>query len=159
MIPVVTQIAEETHAFGAKLAAQLLPGDVVLLLGQMGAGKSVLARGIAIGLGITETITSPTYTILQVYDSGRLPFYHFDWYRIRSAEEIYELSMEEYLGGNGIAVIEWPERAEKAIPTEHLRIAITPIGINTRKIMLKPMGSFHSLAGQPLQERALIAYP
>jgi len=147
MIPVVTESAEETHAFGASLATHLLSGDVVLLWGQMGAGKSVLARGIAIGLGITEAVTSPTFTILQVYDSGRLPFYHFDWYRIRNAEELYDLSMEEYLGGNGVAVIEWPERAAEAVPLKHLRITITPIGKDTRKIILEPMGGFHSLLG------------
>ena len=145
MSGIATGSPEQTRAFGEKLAAQLLPGDVVVLFGRMGAGKSELARGIARGLGVVETVSSPTFTILQVYDSGRLPFCHFDWYRLRGVEELGELSMEEYLGGEGVAVVEWPERAAGAIPADHLRITLTPLGEEEREILLEPVGGFHPL--------------
>jgi len=108
-----TKSAGETREFGRKLAERLRPGDVVLLEGPLGAGKSELARGVAEGLGITETVTSPSFTILNVYESGRVPLYHFDWYRLESAEEIYEMGMDEYLGGDGIALVEWPGSARR----------------------------------------------
>ena len=149
MNKVATASAGQTLALGEKIAGQLLPGDVVLLSGRMGAGKSVFARGIARGLGVTEIVSSPTFAVLQAYDSGRLPFYHFDWYRIRGAEELYEFSMEEYLGGEGIAVVEWPERAAEAVPAVHLRIALTLLGEDAREILLEPMGGFHPLIGWP----------
>ena len=97
-----THSPEETRALGAQLAEQLQPGDVILLLGDMGAGKSELTRGIARGLGIEGYLPSPTFPIMQMYETGRLPLYHFDWYRLESAEELYELSMDEYLYGEGV---------------------------------------------------------
>ena len=96
----ITKSAAETRALGEKLAGRLQPGDVLLLEGDLGAGKSELTRGIAKGLGVTETVTSPSFTILNVYESGRFPLYHFDWYRLESSEELYELGMDEYLGGD-----------------------------------------------------------
>ena len=97
-----------TRAIGEKLASQLRAGDVLLLLGNLGAGKSEMTRGIARGLGVTATVASPSFTILNVYDEGRVPLYHFDWYRLNDVEELYEMGMEEYLGGDGVAVVEWP---------------------------------------------------
>ena len=108
-----THSVSETQQLGAALAAQLEPNDVILLLGDMGAGNSVFTRGVARGLGVSGYVTSPTFTILQVHDDGRLPLYHFDWYRLSSVEELYELSMDEYLQNGGVAVIEWPSRAEE----------------------------------------------
>ncbi|MEG2315632.1 MAG: tRNA (adenosine(37)-N6)-threonylcarbamoyltransferase complex ATPase subunit type 1 TsaE [Clostridia bacterium] len=140
-----THSVEETRALGARLASQLLPGDVLLLLGDMGAGKSELTRGIARGLGITGYVTSPTFTIMQLHDTGRLPLYHFDWYRLNSAAELYELSMDEYLYGEGVAVVEWPSRAEDAIPETNLQITLTPVGEDERLIALLPIGGFHAL--------------
>ena len=96
---VITNSAAETRELGTRLAEKLKTGDVILLEGELGAGKSELARGVARGLGVTETVTSPSFTILNVYESGRIPLYHFDWYRLESAEELYELGMDEYLGG------------------------------------------------------------
>ena len=113
---IVTNSAAETRALGERLAKQLKAGDVILLEGELGAGKSELARGVAKGLGVQETVTSPSFTILNVYESGRIPLYHFDWYRLESAEELYELGMDEYLGGDGIALVEWPERCPDAVP-------------------------------------------
>ena len=130
----ITKSAAETRALGEKLAGRLRPGDVLLLEGDLGAGKSELTRGIAKGLGVTETVTSPSFTILNVYESGRCPLYHFDWYRLESSEELYELGMDEYLGGDGIAVVEWPGRCPDAVPESAVRIRMTAAGENERLI-------------------------
>lgn len=140
-----SQNAAQTQAFGQRLAAELQAGDVLLLLGDMGAGKSELTRGIAKGLGIEGPVTSPTFTILQVYETGRLMLYHFDWYRLESAEELYEMGMDECLYGGGVAVVEWPCRAEEAIPPRHLRITLTPVGEEERDIECMPAGGFREL--------------
>ena len=130
----ITKSAAETRALGERLAGRLRPGDVLLLEGDLGAGKSELTRGIARGLGVAETVTSPSFTILNVYESGRCPLYHFDWYRLESAEELYELGMDEYLGGDGIAVVEWPGRCPEAVPEGAVRIRMTAAGENERLI-------------------------
>ena len=130
----VTNSAEETRALGEQLAERLSAGDVVTLEGELGAGKSELARGIARGLGVTETVTSPSFTILNVYESGRCPLYHFDWYRLESEEELYELGMDEYLGGDGVAVVEWAERCPEAVPENVLRIRLEVTGGESRRI-------------------------
>ncbi len=131
---IITNSAAETRTLGERLAQQLKSGDVILLEGELGAGKSELARGIARGLGVTETVTSPSFTILNVYESGRCPLYHFDWYRLESEEELYELGMDEYLGGDGIAVIEWAERCPEAVPENVLRIRLEVTGGESRRI-------------------------
>ena len=130
----ITGSAAETRALGERLASGLQPGDTVILEGELGAGKSELARGIARGLGVTETVTSPSFTILNVYDSGRCPLYHFDCYRLESEEELYELGMDEYLGGDGIAVVEWAERCPDAVPEDCIRIRLEVTGEETRQI-------------------------
>ena len=145
MLTVESHSAAETRALGEKLAGCLHPGDVVLLQGELGAGKSELTRGIARGLGVTETVTSPSFTILNVYESGKLPLYHFDWYRLESSEELYELGMDEYLGGNGIALVEWPAQCPDAVPEECLRIRITATGENSRQIEMEPCGGFRMI--------------
>lgn len=146
MMEWTTRSAAETRRLGGALAQWLLPGDVLLLFGDMGAGKSELTRGIAKGLGVEgRHITSPTFTILQAYDSGRVPLYHFDWYRLTGAGELYEMGMEEYLGGDGVAVVEWPERAMETVPGRHLRITLIPEGDDLRRIVLEPVGGFRVL--------------
>ena len=132
----ITHSAKETRELGERTAVGLRPGDVVLLEGELGAGKSELARGIARGLGVTETVTSPSFTILNVYESGRCPLYHFDWYRLESAEELYELGMDEYLGGDGVAVVEWPDRCPEAIPGKAIRVKLTATGESERDITI-----------------------
>ena len=140
-----TSSAEETRNLGRRMAAGLRPGDIVLLHGDLGAGKSELARGIAEGLGVRETVTSPSFTILNVYESGRVPLYHFDWYRLESEEELYELGMDEFLGGDGIALVEWPERCPEAVPADCLLIRIEAEGENTRRFEMTPEGSFRGV--------------
>jgi len=140
-----TESAAETRKLGERLADRLGPGDVVLLEGELGAGKSELARGIAKGLGVAETVTSPSFTILNVYGSGRVPLYHFDWYRLESEEELYELGMDEYLGGDGIALVEWPGRCPEAVPEDCLLIRIEAEGENVRRIQALPVGAFREI--------------
>ena len=140
-----TTSANETRTLGERLASSLRPGDVLLLLGDMGVGKSELTRGIARGLGIQGPVASPTFTILQVYDEGYIPLYHFDWYRLESADELYEMGMDEYLGGDGIAIIEWPSQCPEAIPPFRLEITLTPLADTVREITWRGVGGFHEM--------------
>ncbi len=141
----VTTSPGETRTLGAGLAGALRAGDVILLRGPLGAGKSELTRGIAKGLGVAETVTSPSFTILNVYESGSLPLYHFDWYRLSSADELYDLGMDEYLGGNGVAVVEWPECCPEAVPEDCLEITLIPGPGDQRLIRLSSLGGFRQL--------------
>ena len=145
----ISHSREETRAFGARLARMLQPGDVLLLLGDLGAGKSELTRGIAGGLGITDPVTSPTFTILNCYEGGRIPLYHFDWYRLNDTEELYEMGLDEYLGGDGIAVIEWPMKCPEAIPEKCLVIRLEPLGEEEREIRWESWGGFRQI---PVEE-------
>ena len=145
MIRLYAKNAADTRSIGERLASRLMAGDVIFLQGRMGAGKSEFTRGIARGLGILGYVPSPSFTVLQLHDSGRLPLYHFDWYRLGGAEELYELSMEEYLYGEGVAVVEWPERAAEAWPERYLRVTLTPEGEDGRWIELEPIGGFRDL--------------
>ena len=111
----------------------------------MGAGKSEFTRGLARGLGVTGYVTSPTFTIMQLHDTGRLPLYHFDWYRLESAEELYELSMDEYLQNGGVSVIEWPSRAEEVLPESYLEVSLKPLGDDERQITFTPVGGFRDI--------------
>ena len=111
MITCLTASAEETGRFGAALSACLAAGDTVFLRGDLGTGKSVLARGIARGLGVTGNMPSPTFTLMQPYE-GRCPVYHFDLYRLDDADSFYEAGLDEYLGGSGVAIVEWPDIAD-----------------------------------------------
>ncbi len=135
----------QTQKIGAMLSKQLEPNDVLILLGDMGAGKSEFTRGLARGLGVTGYVTSPTFTIMQLHDSGRLPLYHFDWYRLESAEELYELSMDEYLQNGGVAVVEWPSRAPEVLPESYLEVRLEPVGDDERRLTLTPVGGFRTI--------------
>ncbi len=115
---------EETFALGQKLAENASPGDIFCLDGDLGAGKTVFARGFAAGLGITEPITSPTFTIIKEYEDGRIPFYHFDVYRIGDPGEMEMLGYEEYFYGKGVCLIEWSSLIEELLPQDAVRIGI-----------------------------------
>lgn len=115
---------QDTKEFGLSLARVLKPGDIIALIGNLGTGKTTLTKFIAEGLGITEVITSPTFTIVQEYTGGRLPLYHFDVYRIGDSEEMYELGYEEYFFGEGVCVIEWADLIMDIIPEESIIIRI-----------------------------------
>lgn len=109
---------EDTERFGLELAGELKAGDVIALTGDLGAGKTTLAKSIAKGLGVRENVTSPTFTIVCEYMSGRLPLFHFDLYRIGSEEEAFEAGLEEYFSRGGVSVIEWAERVPGLIPDD-----------------------------------------
>ena len=111
----ITRSAAETEQLGARLAAQLRPGDVVAFRGDLGAGKTAFTRGLARGLGITEAVTSPTYTLVNEYPDGRLPLFHFDMYRLRDAEELFDLGWEDYLARRGVCAVEWSENVWEAL--------------------------------------------
>ncbi len=107
-----TKSESDTMAFAAKLAPMLAAGDAVLLTGDLGAGKSVLARGIARGLGVTGPMPSPTFTLMVPYEAGGRKLYHFDLYRLSDPDEYYAAGLDEFVGGDGVAVVEWPQMAE-----------------------------------------------
>ena len=119
-----TNSAEETYALGKELGEQAAAGAVFTLNGDLGVGKTVFAQGFADGLGITEAVNSPTFTILQVYEEGRLPLYHFDVYRIEDPEEMYEVGFDDYLYGQGVCLIEWAEQVAELLPQKRTDITI-----------------------------------
>lgn len=114
----------ETRKFGKELGLKAEPGTVIALVGDLGTGKTTLTKAIAEGVGVKDVITSPTFNIVKQYDSGRLPLYHFDVYRIGDVDEMYELGYEEYFYGNGVCVIEWADIIEELIPEDALLIEI-----------------------------------
>ena len=119
-----TYSAEETAELGKRIAQQLQPGSVCALVGELGVGKTVFTQGLAQGLGITEPVCSPTFTIVQVYEEGRMPFYHFDVCRISDLEEMEEIGYEDYFYGNGFTLVEWAELIEGLMPSGHQKITI-----------------------------------
>lgn len=130
----ITQTREDTQHLGMQLAATLKRGDVVLMTGDMGAGKSEFSRGVARGLGITCAVPSPSFTILNVYEEGRIPLFHFDWYRIGDESELTDMGLDEYVGGDGVALIEWHERAPYLIPETVLEVKLEPQEDGSRRI-------------------------
>lgn len=115
---------EETFALGERIGKEAVPGQVYTLLGDLGVGKTVFTQGVAKGLGISEPICSPTFTIVQVYEEGRMPFYHFDVYRIGDIEEMDEIGYEDYFYGEGISFVEWANLIEEIIPKDRIEITI-----------------------------------
>ena len=115
---------KETFELGVEIGKKAKAGEVYTLIGDLGVGKTVFTQGVAEGLGITEPVNSPTFTILQVYDEGRLPFYHFDVYRIGDESEMDEIGFEEYVYGDGVCFIEWADLIKGIIPKKHTRIEI-----------------------------------
>lgn len=115
---------EHTRRLGEALGKRLYPGDVVLLSGDLGAGKSEMARGIARGLGVEGPLPSPSFPILLVHEGKQYPLFHMDLYRLEGPDEFYAAGLDEPLGGEGVAVVEWPQRAVEAMPSRHLRIDI-----------------------------------
>ena len=119
-----TRSAEETYELGRKIGLQARPGQVYTLTGDLGVGKTVFTQGVAAGLGITEPVSSPTFTIVQVYEEGRLPFYHFDVYRIGDIEEMEEIGYDDYFFGQGICLIEWANLIEEILPENLIKVTI-----------------------------------
>ncbi|NCB42829.1 MAG: tRNA (adenosine(37)-N6)-threonylcarbamoyltransferase complex ATPase subunit type 1 TsaE [Clostridia bacterium] len=114
---IILKTEEDTKAFGASLAESINPGDIFALVGDLGTGKTTLAKSIAAALSVQEMIISPTFTIVCEYLSGRIPFYHFDVYRVHEEEELFEIGFEEYLEGAGVCVIEWGDLVKDILPS------------------------------------------
>ena len=126
----------ETEAVGEKLAKQLLPGAVIAYRGDLGAGKTAFTRGLARGLGYDEPVTSPTYTIVTEYLGGRLPLFHFDMYRLRSSEDLWDIGWEDYLDRGGVCAVEWSENVADAMENAIL-ITIEKLGEDARRITVE----------------------
>ena len=135
-----THDPEETFEVGRTIGMNAKPGQIYTLTGDLGVGKTVFTQGVAAGLGITEPVNSPTFTIIQEYEDGRLPFYHFDVYRIGDIEEMDEIGYEDYFYGNGVCLIEWADLIRELLPEETGRITIEKDlekGFDYRKITIK----------------------
>ena len=122
-----TTDAAETRAFAARLGALLQPGDLVCLVGNLGAGKTTFTQGLALGLGLPPEVpvNSPTFTLVSEHHGGRVPLYHFDVYRLLDSSGLYDLAFDEYLSGDGVVVIEWADKIPDALPLDRLGIALT----------------------------------
>ena len=133
---ITTNSEEETFAAAEELGRKVKKGDVIALYGELGTGKTIFVKGIARGLGIDEVITSPTFTLLEIYP-GSLPLYHFDLYRIESEREFEKLGFEEYWDGEGVSVIEWADRAQSLLPENSITIKIKYLNSTQRKITIE----------------------
>ncbi len=137
-----THSPEETQEIGVRIGAQLSPGDVVALIGDLGVGKTCLTQGIARGAGVCqdETVNSPSYILINEYE-GKIPIYHIDLYRLERLEDIVALGLEDYLEGDSICVIEWADRMGELLPESHIQVKITVEDESTRAIEVSPIGS------------------
>lgn len=136
---------EETYELGKRIGQALQSGQIICLDGDLGVGKTIFTQGVAAGLGITESVNSPTFTIVQVYDEGRLPLYHFDVYRIGDPEEMYEIGYEEYFFGDGVCLVEWSTLIEELIPQEAAKVIIEKDltkGLDYRNITVEGLCEF-----------------
>ena len=137
-----THSAQETFALGQRIGLEALPGQVYTLIGDLGVGKTVFTQGVADGLGITEPVNSPTFTIVQIYEGGRMPFYHFDVYRIGDVEEMEEIGYEDCCYGEGLSLIEWANLIEEILPEHYRQVTIEKDlekGFDYRRITIEEM--------------------
>jgi len=138
-LEIITRSPEETQEFGARLGELARPGDTFLLVGELGAGKTCLAQGIARGLDIKEYAASPSFVLVRELH-GKLPLYHIDFYRLDNLEEIAELGLDDYFYGSGVSVVEWAEKGLSLLPPEHLLIEMGYVADTERRLKLKPAG-------------------
>ena len=132
----ITNSPAETEAVGAALGRVLEPGTILAYRGDLGAGKTAFTRGLAKGLGCGDMVTSPTYTIVNEYTSGRLPLFHFDMYRLRSADDLFDIGWDDYLDRSGVCAVEWSENVEEAME-DAIYITIEKLGDETRRITIE----------------------
>ena len=141
----ITHSPEETEALGEKLAKILIPGTILAYRGDLGAGKTAFTRGLARGLDCREQVTSPTYTIVNEYLGGKLPLFHFDMYRLRSSEDLFDIGWDDYLERGGVCAVEWSENVADAME-DPITVTIEKIGDNSRRIIIEGSES-HALTG------------
>ena len=132
----ITNSPQETEALGAALAQRLTPGTVIAYRGDLGAGKTAFTRGLARGLGVTEQVTSPTYTIVNEYTGGKMPLFHFDMYRLGSSDELFDIGWEDYLERGGVCAVEWSENVWDALEAPIL-ITVSRLDEDTRRIIIE----------------------
>ena len=131
---------DATRSLGRRLGESAPPGAVVALRGELGAGKTALAKGVGAGLGVTAIVTSPTFILMAVYEGGRLPLYHADLYRLGDESELLELGLDEALEGDGLSLVEWPDRFPGVLPADHLEIHLRWTGEDTREATVRAHG-------------------
>ncbi len=141
----ITRSPEETERLGEALAALLVPGDIIAYRGDLGAGKTAFTRGLARGLGCREAVTSPTYTIVNEYLSGRLPLFHFDMYRLASSDDLWSIGWDDYLDRGGVCAVEWSENVEDAMQNA-LWVTVESLGADQRRIMLEGEKDFAAIS-------------
>ena len=132
----ITHSPEETEKIGEALAKSLQPGTILAYRGDLGAGKTAFTRGLARGLGCKETVTSPTYTIVNEYLGGRLPLFHFDMYRLASSDDLWDIGWEDYLDREGVCAVEWSENVQDAME-DAITVTIEKLGESTRRITIE----------------------
>ena len=139
-----TNAPEETVALGEKLAKALKPGTVIAFRGDLGAGKTAFTRGLALGLGASDRVTSPTYTIVNEYLGGKMPLFHFDMYRLGSSDELFDIGWEDYLLRGGVCAVEWSENVEDAME-DPIRVCIEKLDVDCRRITVEG-GNVHAFS-------------
>lgn len=138
---IISKSIKDTLDIGRVIAKNLKKGDIICLFGQLGSGKTILTKGIALGLGVKpREIISPSFVLIRQYPKAKLPFYHFDLYRLNSLKEILNLGYEEYFYGNAVTVIEWADRLKNLIPKECLKVELSIIGYIKRKVEFSAYG-------------------
>jgi tRNA threonylcarbamoyladenosine biosynthesis protein TsaE len=144
---------EDTRKFGNILGSVLKVGDVISLNGDLGAGKTLLSKSIAEGMGVDpKDVTSPTFAIMNVYDQGLIPIYHFDWYRLNNIDELYDTGYEEYLESNGVCIIEWAELFKEELPTEYLDLKLTLNSLGGRDLIMTTYGEKYTAISEKVDE-------
>ena len=141
----ITNSPEETEKIGAALGKILAPGTVIAYRGDLGAGKTAFTRGVALGLGAKESVTSPTYTIVNEYLSGKYPLFHFDMYRLASSDDLFDIGWEDYLDRGGVCAVEWSENVDDAMEGA-IMVTIEKLGEDTRRIIIEGGGELAALS-------------
>ena len=136
-----TESSDETAGVGKKIGIELGAGDVIMLMGDLGVGKTVFAGGVAVGLGVASSVSSPTYTLIAEYRDGRLPFYHVDLFRLQDVDPFQELGIEEYLRSDGVAAIEWPDPIRSRWPGDYLAVRLEHLGGDDRRLTIDGSGA------------------
>lgn len=153
IVDFVSHSVAQTQKCGSQLARQLVPGTVILLEGDLGAGKTTFTKGLAQGLGVEGYVNSPTFTLVNEYE-GRLPVYHLDCYRLENGREALDFGIEEYLYGDGVTVIEWPERIKDIWPESYIQVTLSYLNETKRSLRLEPVGPAYTGLMQEFKKSA-----